>query len=287
MASDPAGPTGPPRAAWHAGQADPATTDPGIVDHSGGELGPLTSSARTPEERALGRKRVMRFSATERVLHATNGVAFLLLLLTGLALFLPFVAQLFGNRPVVKAVHLAVAALWLTAILLTAILGDRRVLRRTRVQFESLSAEDLRWLRSSAARARPQGKFNGGQKFHAVLQGALTFLFFLSGTFMYLGERNTDFRFPGTIALHDFAMVFATIFVIGHIYIAFSPKAVDSLSGMVDGTVPASYAAEHHPRWNPDDDPITPTPKPGPLRTVLAAVVLVAGIVGAFLLAGG
>ncbi len=243
-------------------------------------------AARTAEQRAASRRRVPRFSATERWLHGVNGVAFIVMLLTGLALFLPFLAQAFGNRPVVKAIHLAVAALWLTAIVLTPILGDRRVIRRTRMEFESLSRDDLRWLRSHAARSAPQGKFNGGQKFHAVMQGALTFLFFISGALLYLGERNTVFRLPGTIALHDVAMVVAAILVTGHVYIAVV-RSRESLSGMTDGTVPASYAAEHHPLWDPANDPIGFTPRPSAARLALAAAVLAAGIVAAFLLAGG
>ena len=245
------------------------------------------AAERTVSERVLARRRVPRFSTTERWLHAMNGVAFVLMLLTGLALFLPFVAQTFGNRPVVKAIHLAVAALWLMAIVLTPILGNRRVIRRTRTQFESLNAADLRWLRSKAARQAPQGKFNGGQKLHAVVQSAMTVLFFVSGALLYLGERNTGLRFGGTIATHDFAMVIATLFVIGHVYIALSPQARASLSGMVDGTVPASYAAEHHGRWDPTDDPVLPTPRPTALRLAAAGVVVVAGVVGAVLLAGG
>lgn len=241
---------------------------------------------RTPEEPALDRRRVPRFAATERWLHAVNGVAFIFMLLTGLALFLPFLAQAFGNRPVVKAIHLAVAALWLTAIVLTPILGDRRVIRRTRVQFESLSRADLRWLRSHAARAAPQGKFNGGQKFHAVMQGAMTVLFFVSGALLYLGERNTAFRLPGTLALHDVAMVVGAILVTGHVSIALG-KSHESLAGMTDGTVPAAYAAKHHPLWDPAADPIRPTPAPSAARLALAAVVLVAGVISAFLLAGG
>ncbi|MDQ8046572.1 MAG: cytochrome b/b6 domain-containing protein, partial [Patulibacter sp.] len=200
--------------------------------------------------------RVHRFSATERVLHAAHGTAFVLMLLSGLVLYLPFLAQAFGNRPVVKAFHLAVAALWLTALVLIAVVGDRAVLRRTRRQFESLDREDLRWLRSRAARSAPQGRFNGGMKVHAIVQAALTVLFFVSGALMWLGERNTSFRLPGTIATHDLAMFAGAIFVIGHVAIAFSQTASPSLSGIVDGTVPTDYAARHHAAWDPATEPV-------------------------------
>lgn len=250
----------------------------------------LTSALANAEapvdaERTAGRRRVHRFSVTERVLHTVHGTAFTAMLLSGLVLFLPFLAQVFGNRPVVKAVHLAVAALWLTALLLVAVLGDRRILSRTRHQFESLSREDLRWLRSRAARANPQGRFNGGQKLNAVAQSAFTVLFFVSGALLWLGERNTVFRLPGTIALHDLTMIAATGFVIGHVWIALSPFGRPSLSGMVDGTVPATYARHHHRAWDPSTEPAEQTGI-SPRRALAGGVIAVAGVVAAALLAG-
>lgn len=231
--------------------------------------------------------RVHRFSVTERVLHAVHGSAFLVMLATGLVLFLPALAAVFANRPVVKAIHLAVAALWLTALVLIAILGDRGILRRTRRQMEGMTREDLRWLRTHAARVRPQGRFNGGQKLNAVAQAAFAVLFFVSGTLMWLGERNTAFRLPGTIALHDLTMLFATGFVIGHVWIALSRAGRPALRGLVDGTVPTSYARGHHAAWDPDQEPtehLTATWTPP--RIAAATAVAVAGITVAALLAG-
>ena len=243
------------------------------------------AQALADAERAQARRRVHRFSLTERVLHAVHGTAFLAMLATGAVLFLPFLAQAFGNRPVIKAIHLAVAALWLTALLLVAVLGDRRILGRTRRQFESLDRDDLRWLRSRAARARPQGRFNGGQKLNAVAQSAFTVLFFVSGALLWLGERNTVFRLPGTIALHDLTMVAATGFVIGHIWIAVSPFGRPSLTGMVDGTVPSSYARLHHRDWDPSTEPVEQS-SVSPRRALLGGAIAVAGVVAAALLAG-
>lgn len=235
--------------------------------------------------RADARRRVHRFSRSERALHAIHAASFTAMLATGLVLFLPVLATTFGNRPVVKAIHLAVAALWLTGLILVAILGNRPALRRTRRQLESLDRADLRWLRSAAARSRPQGRFNGGQKLHGVAQAAFTLLFFVSGALLWLGERNTTFRLPGTIALHDLTMVAATGFVVGHVWIALSRTGRPALSGLVDGTVPASYARAHHGAWDPSTEPPAQMGVSS-ARLAAAAVVAVAGAVGAALLAG-
>ncbi len=223
--------------------------------------------------------RVTRFGRTERALHWIYASAFLAMLATGLVLYLPLLAQLISARPLMKALHLAAAAAWLTALALVAILGNRRALRRTRRELERFTADDLRWLRRRPA---PQGRFNAGQKAHASVQAALAVLFTVSGALLWLGERNTAFRLPGTIALHDVAMFAGAVLVAGHVAMAFATRP--ALDGMLHGTVPADWAAEHHPAWTPE--PPAPAARVGVARVTLALVVAIAGLAGALALAG-
>jgi formate dehydrogenase subunit gamma len=224
-------------------------------------------------------RRVPRFGRTERTLHWVHACAFLAMFATGLVLYLPLLAQVLSNRPMIKALHLVAAAVWLTALALVAILGNRRALRRTRRELERFTADDVRWLRRQPA---PQGRFNAGQKAHASVQAALAVLFVVSGALLWLGERNTDFRLPGTIALHDVAMFAAGALVVGHVVMALATPP--ALEGMLHGTVPAAWAAEHHPKWNPAPPP--PRPRAGIVRIALAIAVAAAGLAGALLLAG-
>ncbi|MEA2219385.1 MAG: formate dehydrogenase subunit gamma [Solirubrobacteraceae bacterium] len=224
-------------------------------------------------------ERVVRFGATERNLHTIHGVAFVVMFATGLVLWMPMLAQLFSDRPLTKAIHLTAAAAWLTALALIAILGDRRALRRTRRELERFDDDDRRWLRRVPS---APGRFNAGQKAHAVVQAALAVLFTVSGTLLLLGERNTALRLPGTIALHDMAMLVAGVLVAGHVWIALSPDKQPSVEGIVRGTVPRAWAAEHHPRWRPDADAPQPAPRPGIARLAAAAAVVA---LGAFVLA--
>jgi formate dehydrogenase subunit gamma len=218
--------------------------------------------------------RVQRFGASERNLHTIHALAFVAMLLTGLVLYMPALAQVFGDRPLTKAIHLVAAAAWLTALALVAILGDRAALRRTRRELERFDDDDLRWLR----RRRPAepGRFNAGQKAHALVQAALALLFTVSGTLLWLGERNTALRLPGTIALHDASMALAAVLVAGHVWIAISPAKSPSLQGILRGTVPADWAAEQHPRWRPQ--PATAAPRPGSARMAAAALVTGLGL---------
>ena len=80
-------------------------------------------------------------------------------------------------------------------------LGDRRGSARAQLrELDLFDDDDRRWLRGSRA---PQGRFNAGQKVNAALTAAFALLFAVSGLLLWLGERDTRFRFASTILLHD------------------------------------------------------------------------------------
>jgi formate dehydrogenase subunit gamma len=222
--------------------------------------------------------RVQRFGVTERRLHTIHATAFFVLLLTGFVLYLPFLAQIVSDRPLMKGIHLVTAVVWLTALALLALLGDRAALRRTRRDIERFDADDLLFVRTRG-RAGEAGRFNGGQKAHALLQAGLGVLFVVSGVLLWLGERDTAFRLPGTIALHDAATLLLAVLVAGHVMQATSHP--QSLEGIRRGTVRESYAAAHHPRWDAvaaSADPGTGAGAFGVGRIALATGIVALGV---------
>jgi formate dehydrogenase subunit gamma len=157
-----------------------------------------------------------RFSRTERALHWIHAAAFFLLLGSGLILYLPSLAAI-GNRPLVKAVHIDVAIAWAVALALVVLVGDRRGLRRTIRDLDLFDDDDRLWLRGIPA---PQGRFNAGQKLNAALTAAFAVLFAVSGVLLWAGERDTRFRFAGTIVLHDGLMWISLLLLVGHLFLA-------------------------------------------------------------------
>src|SRR4051812_336180 len=98
-----------------------------------------TPTSVAPTVRAPGRsgsETVARFGTTERAVHWVHATSALGLLASGLVLYLPPLGVVVGNRPLVKAVHLAIAAVWLTALCALVVAGDRRRLGRTRRELE-------------------------------------------------------------------------------------------------------------------------------------------------------
>lgn len=192
--------------------------------------------------------RLPRFTRTERLLHWTHAAAFLVMLATGLVLYLPGLSAEVGRRPLVKDIHWWTAVSWAGALALIVLLGNRRALARTIREIDLFSRDDRRWLRGD--RLVPQGRFNAGQKVNAILTAAFALLFAVSGALLWLGERNHDYRLDGTVFLHDALMYVSVALLIGHLYLAvIHPRTRHALQGMTLGTVREEWAREHHARW--------------------------------------
>ena len=179
---------------------------------------------------------VRRFNRTERTLHWVNAAGFLLLLATGLILYLPRASVLVGRRPLIKDIHLWGGIGWISALAIVVLLGDHGGLLRT--------ARDLEVLRPS--------RFNVGQKINAILNAAFALLFLATGLLLWFGERDTRFRFTSTVLVHDVVMYAALVLLVGHLYLSLiHPATRHSLRGITRGTVREDWADRHYPRWAP------------------------------------
>jgi formate dehydrogenase subunit gamma len=188
-----------------------------------------------------------RFTRTERALHWTHALAFLVLLASGLALYLPQLIALVGRRPLVKEIHLYTAIAWLAALAAIVALGDRRSLRATLRELDLFDSDDRGWLRGGR---RPQGKFNAGQKLNTALTAAFAVLFAVSGLLLWYGERDTRFRFASTLLLHDGLMYVSIVLLVGHLYLAvIHPSTRHALRGITTGSVSEEWARAHHSKW--------------------------------------
>ena len=125
--------------------------------------------------------RLARFSRTERALHWVHASAFLVLLVSGLCLYLPSLAEAVGRRPLLKDIHVYTALAWIIALALIVLAGDRRRLLSTAREIDRFDDDDIAWLQRRGA---PQGRFNAGQKINTIVTAALAFLFALTGFFL-------------------------------------------------------------------------------------------------------
>ena len=226
-----------------------------------------TTARARPRPPARPRPRyVRRFTLTERLLHWVHASAFFVLLGSGLILYIPSLSTTFADRPLIKDVHFYTAVSWAGAMLLIALLGNRRSVLRTIREVDFFDRDDRRFLAGHTS--SPQGRFNAGQKVNVIVTAAFATLFCISGMLLWLGERNTDIRLGGTLYLHDALMYLSVVIVVGHLYLALINRSTrHSLRGITLGTVREDWAAAHHAKWldaTPAGDAATTPVSDGP-----------------------
>jgi formate dehydrogenase subunit gamma len=191
---------------------------------------------------------VVRFDQTERLLHWANAILFLVLLGTGMTLYVGSLAALIGRRVLVKDIHV-ISGLLLPVPLLLAYAGRwREGLRRDVRRLARWSADDRRWLLSLGRRGRAtMGKFNAGQKLNATfVLGSIPVMLATGVVMRWFSPFPLDWR-TGATFVHDWTAIVLLVAIVGHIGKALvEPHA---LWGMVRGRVPARHAERHHPRW--------------------------------------
>jgi formate dehydrogenase subunit gamma len=198
--------------------------------------------ATTPSSR-----RLRRWSRTERAVHWVHATAFLVLLGSGLCLYLPSLAEAVGRRPLLKTIHIYTAVAWALALMLVLAVGDRGSLGRTVHEVEYFDEDDRAWL---LGRHAPQGRLNAGQKVNTIVTAAFAILFAVSGFFLWYGERDTRFRLANALLVHDYLMYVSVILLIGHLWLAvIYPRTRHSLNGITRGWVREDWAARRHAKW--------------------------------------
>lgn len=191
--------------------------------------------------------------------HWINAVCFFMLFLTALPLYADWFRPLYdtlGARNLQYA-HRFFAVIFIAnpiiGLLFTAREGILRLIRevfrfgRDDIVFNQKFPAEL--IGREPEGIPPQTFYNGGEKMNIALQAVFWFLLVVSGLILWFGEGHIS---PAVrtwmIPLHSLCAGIGFAAAIGHIYLALGVN-LDSLHGMLDGTVKAGYAAKHHGKW--------------------------------------
>jgi formate dehydrogenase subunit gamma len=204
---------------------------------------------------APGEPTADRFDATERLFHWAFAIPFLLTFVTGLGLYFPELAKLAGNRELVRDVHRFAGLFTVLLPVVVLLLGDRRNLRRDVRDIDLWSRDDRQWFRAwlwrkvgGRDRLPPQGRFNSGQKFNAVLTAGCVFWLAITGLIIFPGIHPPFWLVANSRNLHNLSWIVLTPAVIGHVFLAAIYKPTrPGLSGIITGRVPLAWLREHHP----------------------------------------
>ena len=207
-------------------------------------------------ERRLPAEQIPRYSANERTNHWLIAISFILLALSGLALFHPamyWLTALFGGGQWTRILHPFVGLFMFIAFFLLAgrMWGDNRI-----------QAHDRQWLRqlgdvvNNREENLPEvGKYNAGQKvlFFALVVSMIGLL--LTGLVMWRPWLAAMFPINAVRAASLLHAVFALVIIcliIVHIYSAIWVKG--SMQAMLRGWVTRGWAWKHHRAWLRDVD---------------------------------
>lgn len=217
----------------------------------------------SPPVDALQGDRVVRFARAERWLHWTNATLFLVLLATGMTLYVPALSRVVGRRVLLKDIHVY-SGLLLPVPLLVAYAGHwRGSVRRDVRRLARWSADDRRWLMSLGRRGRGSlGKFNAGQKVNAIFVAGAIPLTLATGSIMRFFDPFPLAWRTGATFVHDWVALALLFVIIGHIGKALAEPV--ALRAMRTGTVPARHAERHHPRWWAEIQAESPEPRQVP-----------------------
>ena len=201
-----------------------------------------TATARPPSEPDL-----LRFDRAERLVHWITASLFVLLMLTGAALYAGPLSTVVGRRVLVRDVHV-ITGVALPLPLLAGLLGRwGRSLRADLGRLNRWSRHDRVWLRRRTRDEARLGKFNPGQKLNATFLGAATVLMLGSGAIMKWFEPFPLGWRTGATFVHDWTALGIWLAVGGHVL--FALRDPEALGAMRRGTISTRWARQERPRW--------------------------------------
>ncbi len=195
--------------------------------------------------------RIERYTGSQRTAHWVTAISFLVLTLSGLALFHPamsWLANLLGGGQWNRILHPFIGVLWLLVFARFALplMGSNVI-----------TGADLKWLARvrrvlahDASGIPPVGRYNGGQKvlYWVLLLGMLVLL--ASGVVIwepYFADQFTVDQRRIAVLAHALTAWVLILSIIVHV--TASIWTAGSLTAMIRGKVSRAWARHHHPGW--------------------------------------
>jgi formate dehydrogenase subunit gamma len=200
------------------------------------------------------RGELLRHPLYTRVLHWTVAIFFVLALLSGFAIYSPWLYRwltpIFGGGPRTRFLHPWFSVLftiafafqfvnWLRPMIWTP--NDSRWMKRLRSYVTNTAKTEL-----------PEtGFFNAGQKLYFWLLVFGTLLLLVTGFLLWFDHVTPRWSVAISYVLHDIAALMLLAGFIVHIYEGTAAQP-GTFRSMVDGTVTDAWASTHHPAWYDD-----------------------------------
>ncbi len=200
---------------------------------------------------------VERFSLRARWFHWVHAVAFLVLAITGIFLFVPwFSGAAIGG--VSRLVHRIGAVVFIVAPVVFLLSHPRKSWAFVMEAFQ-WGKDDLEWVKAApeyyfggdAGTMPPQGHINTGQKLYWLTSLVGGAVFVVTGIIMWFFK---DIVAPGVfqwcVFAHDVALIAVGTFFLVHLQLSvLHPRMPESLGSMIKGKISRKYATSHYGKW--------------------------------------
>jgi formate dehydrogenase subunit gamma len=198
-----------------------------------------------------GNRLIVRYTPNERTNHWITAITFVLLALSGLAMFHPAMSWLyaiFGGGQWTRILHPFVGCVMFLSFLILALrFWHHNYLDKMDIQWMK-QIDDV--LNNREEKLPAIGKYNAGQKLLFFTMVVCLLALLASGIVIW--RRYFSVYFPieiirFAVVVHAAAAFVLIVGIVVHIYAALWIKG--SIGAMTRGTVTYGWARKHHPRW--------------------------------------
>ncbi|MEX3815198.1 formate dehydrogenase subunit gamma [Paraburkholderia sp. BR13439] len=211
----------------------------------------MNHSEHTDFTDVKGNRLIVRYTPNERTNHWITAICFILLALSGLAMFHPAMAFLYfvlGGGQWTRILHPFIGCVMFISFLILA-------LRFWHHNY--LDQADIQWMKqyrdvlnNREERLPAIGRYNAGQKLLFFVMVICMLLLLLSGIVIW--RRYFSLYFPIDLirlsaVVHAVTAFLLIVGIIVHVYAALWVKG--SVGAMTRGTVTYGWARKHHPNW--------------------------------------
>jgi len=210
------------------------------------------SITHTAGSAAASGERVVRYTFAERAVHWINALSYTYCMLTGLALFTPFlywIAAVLGGGPTVRFWHPWVGLVYVVAILWMQ--SKWKTDMAPIPQDEQWNKNLKNYIENKDEGAPAQGRFNAGQKTFWRVMFWCTFILLVTGIVMWFPEmmpRGLHWLLTLFVFIHSATALITIAAFIIHVYMSVW-MTPGSMQAMTDGTVSGRWARAHHRLW--------------------------------------
>jgi len=212
----------------------------------------MTTGAITHNGTTVPERQVVRYSFPERATHWINAASYTYLLLTGLALFTPYLywlATVLGGGGTIRFWHPWIGLVYVATIfwMHAKWRGDMAAIPADEGWKKSVKY----YIQNRDEMVPAQGRFNAGQKQFWWVMFWCTFILLATGIVMWFPEKvpaNLHWILTASAFVHSLTALITIAAFIIHVYMSIW-MTPGSMKAMMEGHVSERWARAHHRLW--------------------------------------